>query len=443
MYRWFKTSPLYGGLFRLSKYTAVDLETLKTNLRAHLFDGALFGFALSFVSVNTVFPVFIGRVGGSAIAVGSIPVLWTIGLNLPQAMLFRFTHTTGPIKPVVLHYALLYRISYLLIGLFTFIAVERVSIGLSVVLLLLLLFFTAVLGSVSTLPWFVLFTKTVPVTLRGKVLAVRQILSSFLGVFGGSLVGFILAVVPFPENFSLLYLVAFVFMMMSYDALTSLNEPVVGPAGHNIVSFRRFLAVARRSIKENKNLRSFLYADALTLMSMTVAVFFPVCALERFSLKAAYAGTFTVIFMGSMVVGNLFFGFLADSYGHKLNLMLLAGFSIAANVIAILADNILIYGLVFFFTAGAVALQVISRLSFIAELCAEHERSLYIALVNTVTAPSVLVGVLGGAAVNAFGYVPVFVFAMATGGGALWILYRYVEEPRVKFLKQYNASAFN
>lgn len=427
---------MYNWLFRLSKYDLQDVETLKANLRAHLFDGAAFGFAMSFISVNTVFPVFIGRVGGSAVAVGSIPVLWTVGVNLPQALLFRLIHTKGPVKPLVLRYALMNRLAFLLIGVFTLFAVERISAGFSVFFLLTLLFFAATLGGVSSTPWFVLFTKTVPVTLRGRVLAVRQIISSFLGIFAGVFVGFILAVVSFPINFSLLFFVSFLFLMVSFQALRGLSEPSLNNEGYHIVNLRRFMARARRSLQTDKNLRSFLYADALLLMSMTVAVFYAVYPIEKFSLRAAYAGTFTTIFMASMVVGNLFFGFLADHYGHKLNLMLLAGFSIAASVIAIVADNILIYGFVFLFSASTVALQGISRLSFIAELCAEHERSLYIALVNTVTAPSVLVGILGGVVVNYVGYLPVFFFGIATAGSGLWILFRHIEEPRLKILKQ-------
>ncbi len=428
---------MYNWLFRLSQYDVHDAETLKANLRAHLYDGALFGFALSFISVNTIFPVFIERVGGSAIAIGSIPVLWTLGLNLPQAMLFRFIHTAGPVKPLMLRYGLLYRLSYLLIGAFTFFAVQRTTVEFSVSLLLALLFFSAVLGSVGQPPWFVLFTKTVPVTLRGRVLAVRQILSSFLGIFGGSFVGFILAFVPFPANFSLLFLVAFIFMMMSFNSLRQLKEPAIGLQKRSVVDTHDFIARARRSVKENRNLRNFLLTDAFTLLSMTVSVFYAVYAIQKFSLPSSYAGTFTVIFMGSMVIGNLFFGFLADNYGHKVNLMLLAGCCIAANLTALLAENILVYGLVFFFSASTVALQGISRLSFVAELCAEEERTMYIALVNTITSPVVLIGVLGGVLVRNFGYPFVFSFGMVTALCALLLLYRYVAEPRVHYIQSH------
>jgi MFS family permease len=426
---------MYNWLFRLSKYDLHDVETLKANLRAHLYDGALFGFALSFISVNTIFPVFIERIGGSAVAIGSIPVLWTIGLNLPQALLFRFIYTTGPVKPLVMRYGLLYRLSFFLIGAFTLFAVQHSTVVVSVILLLFLLFLSAVTGSLSQPPWFVLFTKTVPVTLRGRVLAVRQILSSSLGVFGGSIVGFILAVFPFPTNFSLLFFIAFAFMMMALISVSRLKEPAITSEEHSVVDSSNFLALARKSVREDRNLRNFLFADAFTLMSMTVSVFYAVYAIQKFSLPTSYVGTFTVIFMGSMVIGNLFFGFIADSYGHKLNLMLLVGFAFSANLVAILAGNILVYGLVFFFSASTIALQGISRLSFIAELCAENERSLYIALANTITAPVVLVGVLGGILVKNFGYPLVFSFGMVTALCALLLLHRYVAEPRIRYIQ--------
>ena len=75
-------------VFQLSKYPALDSPTLRSNLRAHIMDGALYGLATSFISFNTILPVFIQQVGGGVIAIGSVPVLWTIGLNSPRSLLF-------------------------------------------------------------------------------------------------------------------------------------------------------------------------------------------------------------------------------------------------------------------------------------------------------------------------------------------------------------------
>ena len=186
-------------------------------------DGALFGLAMSFVSYNTILPVFIQQVGGSVVAIGSVPVLWTIGLNLPQAIVIRLTNSKSPVKPLVLRFGLLNRCSFLAVGVFTFFFVKDMPTTISVPLLLALLFFTAVTGSFGGPAWFHLFTKTTPMKLRGKLLAIRQLLSSSLGIFGGSVVTFVLATFTFPNNFALLFVIAYLLSMASYLYLRKLK----------------------------------------------------------------------------------------------------------------------------------------------------------------------------------------------------------------------------
>ena len=189
-------------------------------------DGALFGLAMSFVSYNTILPVFIQQVGGSDVAIGSVPVLWTIGMNFPQVIVVRLTNSRNQVKPLVLSYGLLNRHSFLAVGIFTFVFVKDMPVVLSVPLLLALIFFIAVTGSFGAPVWFHLFTKTTPMKVRGKLLAIRQLLSSSLGILGGSVVTFVLATFAFPNNFALLFVIAYVLSMASYLYLRKLKEPV-------------------------------------------------------------------------------------------------------------------------------------------------------------------------------------------------------------------------
>ena len=395
-------------------------------------DGALFGLAMSFVSYNTILPVFIQQVGGSAVAIGSVPVLWTIGLNLPQAIVIRLTNSRNPVKPLVLRFGLLNRYSFLAVGVFTFFFVENMPTTISVPLLLALIFFTAVTGSFGSPVWFHLFTKTTPMKLRGKLLAIRQLLSSSLGILGGSVVTFVLATFAFPNNFALLFVIAYLLSMASYLYLRKLKEPISDSQYPDPAPPSSTFADGRAILKRDTNFRNFLLADAFTLMSMSASAFYAVYAIEKFDVPASYAGTFTVIVMAGMVAGNSVFGYLADSFGHKMTLIALALSSVAASVVAIFADNILMYGFTFFFMSWTVGLQVISRLSFVVELCSEAERQTYIGLTNTITAPTVAVGILFGWMARAYGFPIMFAMAALTGFLAAVWLYFFVHDPRIE-----------
>jgi len=67
--------------------TQFDNATIKRNYRINIADGAMFSFAMALVSQQTVIPVFIKSIGGSSIAIGMIPVIWTIGFNFPQIIM--------------------------------------------------------------------------------------------------------------------------------------------------------------------------------------------------------------------------------------------------------------------------------------------------------------------------------------------------------------------
>jgi MFS family permease len=166
------------------------------------------------------------------------------------------------------------------------------------------------------------------------------------------------------------------------------------------------------------------------MSATTATAFYTVNAFEKFSLTEAYAGTFTVVIMASMIAGNLFFGYLADHFGHRLNLLLAALVTAFTCATALLAPNVEFYMLVFAGSAFTVGLTGISRLSIIAEFCSEEDRPTYVALTNMITTPFVLSGLLGGAAANRFGYDVVFIVAATLSlAAALWMMLR-VAEPR-------------
>ena len=171
--------------FQLNKFSEYDLSVLRRNILMHIIDGSLFLFAMSFISVSTVLPVFIQRIGGNAIAIGSVSVLWNLGLNLPQLFFIRFFHNKRKIKPAVLSSGLLYRFQFLILSAVCFLFLGNLDVSISVPLMLFLIFITTIAGSTSGPPWFHFFSKTTPVKLRGRLLAIRWMFGSALGLLGG------------------------------------------------------------------------------------------------------------------------------------------------------------------------------------------------------------------------------------------------------------------
>ncbi|MDO8551033.1 MAG: MFS transporter, partial [Ignavibacteria bacterium] len=353
--------------------------------------------------------------------------------NFPQIFVSNYVRQLGFKKPWMLKTALVQRIPWLVLALLSYFLIEKVNNDTALLILFLGLAFAAFGGSINLPGWFDLISKITPVQLRGRLFAYRSVLGAAMGIFGGWLVSKILAVIAFPENFALLFLLAFLITMSSYFFLTLLNEEEPNHPKQTF-SYKEFLKRLGSIIKEEKNFRNFLIADSLMMLALMSHAFFAVNAFEKFSLPDAYAGYFTIAMMLSMVFGSLYFGYLADKHGHKLSLLWGVVFTLIACIAALISPSVEIYYICFAGSALTISLSLVSRLTIISEICKEDDRPTYISLTNLITAPFILSGLLGGWIANLFGYNIVFIIAgIFALGSALWFLIM-VEEPRKKNL---------
>jgi len=377
-----------------------------------------------------VYPVFIRELGGGSLAVGSVQVLWMLGLNIPAAFMALRMRRMPLFRGPMVYWSLIHRFMLLLSGAAAAIVVGRAAPGSSVALFLGLLFLTAFFGSLAGLPWFQVYSKTVPVRLRGRLMGLRQLSGSAVAALGGYAVGLIIAVIPFPYNFSSLFLIGFAFTMVSFIFLIRVREePTVYPAAET-EGGQDIVAEVTRILRKDRNFRRFLVTDALLLMSLSAASFYPIHAMERFSLPPSAAGTFSAVVMVSSVAANIVFGAVADHAGHRTTLIIVALCSSLAAFTAFAAANVFLFGFVFMFLAAAIHTHAISRMPFVAEMADEHERPLYLGITNTITSPALLTGVLWGLAVPFIGYAAVFIMTAAFGGASALLLRTTVVDPR-------------
>jgi MFS family permease len=414
----------------LSSATAgIEQTILRKNFIANVLDGAFFSFGMSFVSMQTVLPVLIKKIGGGNITIGLIPVFWIIGFNFPQILIASYAQRFRIKKRLMLKTAMGQRIPWLLLALLAYFIIPRVNSHIALMLFFFLFASAAIGGSINLPVWFDMIAKITPVERRGRLFASRLILGALLGIIGGVVVKHILDTVNFPVSFALLFLLAFGMMMISYSFLTILKEKRSKNRTQQL-HVREYVRSLPKILMREKNYRNFLIADVFQYLALMANAFFTVYALEKFSLADSYAGTFTAIMMGSMIVGNIFFGYLADRYGHRINLMLSASMIVMSCSIALLAPGIDVYYIVFIGIAFTLSLSQISRLPIIAEFCSEELRPTYIALTNMISSPFILSGILGGWLANRYGYNIIF---LISGGVALlnliWWL-TMVKEPR-------------
>jgi MFS family permease len=413
---------------------------LRQNLTANIVDGSMYAFGISFVSLQTVIPVMVKHISGSDFAVGLVPVLWTAGFNFPQIFIANHAQRFPFKMRLFLQTAFVQRLPWILLALLSFFMLGRLSPTAGTVSFFFLFTLAAVTGSLCFPIWFDLIAKLTPVNLRGRLFAARNLLGGVLGVLGGLVVQRVLAEIAYPMSYGVLFSLACLFLFVSYWALTSLSEEDASAVTEEVHIFEYYRSLPR-ILKAHKNYRNFLISDALLLAATMAGAYYAVHAIQKFSLSDSSAGFFTVMIMCSTIIGNMFFGYFADHYGHKVNLVLAGASTALSCFVALLAPDQGWYIIVFVGMAFQIGLSGISRLSIVAELCTEEERPTYVALTNLVTSPFILFGLVAGGIASRFGYDAVFLIAgLLAVASALWMAFR-VEEPREGVRRPFVQSA--
>lgn len=403
---------------------------LRKNLFVHLMDGSFYVLGMSFVAIPTVYPIFIKELGGGPLAVGSVYVLWTLGANIYAAFIAQRIKRAAYFKPQMVRWGFIHRFMLFISGIAAAVVVPAVPSSVAVPIFLFFIFLTALFGNMSGLPWFLVYAKTVPVSLRGRLMGLRQLIGSAAGAFGGYIVGIIIQSIVFPFNFSLLFFIGFLFVMVSFYFLSQIKEQPTDQQESDAQFSAHIFGDAKRILRTNKNFRNYIVADALILMSMSSTSFYSIFAVEKFSLPPSYAGTFSAVVMITNIFSNILFGVVADYYGHKVNVISVAAAFGLAALSAILSPNIFLYGFVFVFIAAAIQVQVISRMPFVAELSSERERPLYVGITTTLTAPAMLLGIVSGVAIQYVGYEVVFLVTAIIAATGVYVLIAKVSDPR-------------
>lgn len=415
------------GKFSLPSYNWSGF--VKRNFILNVFDGAIFAFAMNFVALNTIIPVYVKKIGGTNLAVGLIPVIWAIGFHLPQILTANYVRKRSNKKKIMMVTALAQRLPWLLLTLLSYFVINKVNTQLGLFIFFGGLFIAAIGGGMNLPAWFDLLTKITPTHIRGRLFAYRVTLGAAMGIFAGYSAKQILDFVDYPFNFSFLFGIAFVVMMISYLFLSFLKEEKINVIS-KAIHWKEFLFELPQILKNQTNYRNFLIADILMVLAGIANAFYTVYAFEKFNLTSGYAGDFTIVMMIATIFASMVFGYLSDQFGHRLNLFFGAIFTLIASLLAIFTQSLFLYYSVFIFSAMTIALIQVSRITIIAELSPKEETSTYVALTHIITVPFVLSGILAGWVADYFGYLPVFIVSGLFASFSAFWFFNFVKEPR-------------
>jgi MFS family permease len=307
-------------------------------------------------------------------------------------------------------------------------AVRAPSVALILVLGCLAL--TGFSAGAATPAWYDLIAKVIPVQRRGMWSGVSHGIGALMAIFGALLVGRILDGLAYPNNFALLFGLAFLATCISFVGL-ALNREPPSEIVKARVSTRHYFRQLPDLLRANANYRRFFISRTVILMGAMANGFLIIYGRERFVLDGAAIGLLTAVLVASQAVMSLVWGVIGDRAGHKIVLTCAAFVLALAALTTLLAPSPGWLILSFVLLGAASSGDAVSGLNIILEFAAPADRPTYIGLTNTLLAPTIIVApILGGwlATVAGFPTLLVIATAFAATGGMLLAL--WVQEPR-------------
>ena len=195
------------------------------------------------------------------------------------------------------------------------------------------------------------------------------------------------------------------------------------------VTLRGILRRGREVVKTDREYRSFMIARVLLALATIADPFYVVYAKTHLAAPAATVGLYLGASAAASLASNFVWGPVGDRAGNRLIITLtvfaVCSVPVAALIIPMLADTIGTEGVILLFTSvfvlGGLAAgsgQILSNNMLLA-IAPPFERATYIGFLNTLLGIVTFVPLVGGALVDAVGFVPLFVVTVLIAASAL------------------------
>jgi len=383
---------------------------LKWNFTMGLLHGTFFTGGRAFGNPDIILPVFLSNFSSSKILVGlSSSIFGSLGgiaTILPQIFVASRLENKVHKRPVLRIAITIRALCWGLLSLITYLfSISHPNVAVFSLFLLLILF--TFMGGVANIPFMDIWGKAIPSTLRGRFFGHRQLWGGIFAVGSGYIARVILGSKKFhfPENYALLFLLAFVFISISYLALGSIKEPIE-EVHKNRLSIIEFLRKAIKILKSNRNYKKFLTVQILAGASSLALPFYVLYAKDILKIELGMAGTFLLAQMVGNVFSNFLWAHLSDFVSNQRVIQVSTFLGLLVPLIALITPPHLpvLFIPLFILTGFFIAGSIIGNTNFLLDIAPSKDRLTYISLNGTLTFPKLLFPLMGGAIIQYISY---------------------------------------
>ncbi len=397
----------------------------RRNLIALICDSSLFSMAMAFVGTTTVLPAFLATLTDSELMIGIGSGITRGAWLLPQLLVAGVVTRLTYRKPLIVGAAWVSRPLLPLMALIVWrLSADAPGITLALVLTCLFVLFTA--DAVVSVPWFDHLARTISPRKRGMVVGGGQVIGGLGGIAAGALVRYVLSENSpwgYPENYAIVFGVGGALLMLSAVAISFISNPECRrDPTETPPSLGQTLASLPTLLAEDRPFRRLVAVQLLAGFVGVASAFYVLYGQRVLGFGEGETGLFVSAQVAGSVTAGLLLGYIQNRWGPLIHVriqiivaMLPPGLALLAGPAAALSPAAVRGVFLALYFALGVYFGGLSWpfFNWILEYAQETRRPLYIGLMNTLGAITMLAPVLGGWVVSVLSYPAVFALAIA------------------------------
>ena len=404
---------------------------LRRNYIVHFVEGGLFSGGLAFIAMDSVLPTMVRSLGGPNWLISLMPMLLFLGFMWPPLFMAHVTEKLHSLKRFAVLLGVPQRLPFLLAGCALWFWAEDYP-RLVLVLVALSPLMAGICGGIVWGAWVELTSRMIPPNRRSSVMALRAIFGAGIGIFAGSVIKTVLENNPGPQGYAILHFIAFGVAMLSFLAFLFIKEPRRIP---DTKTSQRGLIANLKSmpaiVRGDTRFRFFVIGQAFGAGFFIMTPFLAIHALEVVDRGEAFLGVLVQAQMIGNISGNFLAGWIGDRWGGRIVLLWSKLIFIALALGAIY--NVAEWGfmLLFFLFGFGFSFHLVGRSTLSIEICPEVRRPTYLALMQFLLLPAMLVSaVLATTVREVFGTLQPAAILAAIAMTLSYFFLRKIQEPR-------------
>ena len=423
------TQPLKHFL-RLPLDQQIDQEVRKYYKRNFIYnslDGVFWIFGESFVSVNTILPVFAATLTNSPLIIGLVPALIHAGWFIPQLLMAGYVQRLSRKMPFARLMALIERFPYMLLPLTAYL-LNWIPAQSALILFMIVITLRGLASGMIALPWQEVIATVIPMPVRSRFFGISRTFGRLMGVIGSVITGLILASRTYPNNYALSFLIGAVFIWISFVFFSRTVEPAANrsESEKSLVSDKSVwndFQAYKKILTLDKNFVKFLFSRILFQLSSMAIAFLAVFGIQEYGLLDEQAAVFTGILFFSGTIGFAVYGLIGDSLGPRKVLLSADFLQAIALLLAFINPGLWSIYVIFLIIGFAQSGYIIGELIIAMELGPIDKRPAYIGLARTLPGFFILVSpLIGGYIVGQYSYQVMFLVALVFSACGIMIL---------------------